>query len=128
MVSLPTELEYHIISFNPNLSGVCKGWEEEIKVIRFNAIQKISNWYYKRLCKKDSVERDVRDWIRKMIVHYPEEYFLGYPEWIVNMLALNNTLLDILPSKVSRKKSHVRDWMMNMPLTLNDWHYYTRWW
>lgn len=117
---LPVELQYMILSFVPysKLRIICKDWDEEVKNIQSTSVTTISKWF--RLKRVNDEYNDVRSLIRYYVIHYPDEYFLKYPEFTVRKLGLNPELL-ILPNLKNRKRSDVRDWMMNIPISFSDW-------
>ena len=122
-MALPPELQYMVLSFVPQSEfiPVCKGWENEIQNIQKKAADKIGSWYKPR---KVSENYDtVPEMVRYFVVHYPEDFFLMYPEATVLKLGLNEELVTVLPSLVGRMRSEVRDWMLNMPIELEDWIY-----
>jgi hypothetical protein len=125
-MSLPDEIQYIIISFvSPIIlnSYVCKAWNIEIKNIKKKSASIISNWYYKKKIPADW--KNMVDMIRCYVVRYPDNYFIQYPEWTVNRLNLNPSLLETLPNfsgpNKNRKRSDVRDWLLNLPISLNEW-------
>lgn len=122
-MSLPYELELNIISFVPefNMGLVCKIWKKKIDTIRKTAVNAIGKWYRPRRITENW--NNVHDLVRHMIVHYPDEFFLPYPEFTVGKLRLNEELLLILPPIQRRKRSDVRNWMLNIPIELDDWFY-----
>lgn len=122
-MALPPELQYMVLSFVPQSEfiPVCKGWENEIQNIQKKAADKIGSWYKPR---KVSENYDtVPEMVRYFVVHYPEDFFLMHPEVTVLKLGLNEELVTVLPSLVGRMRSEVRDWMLNMPIELEDWIY-----
>lgn len=122
-MTLPPELQCMVISFVPQSEfiPVCKGWENEIQNIQKKAADKIGSWYKPR---KVSENYDtVPEMVRYFVVHYPEDFFLMHPEATVLKLGLNEELVAVLPSLVGRMRSEVRDWMLNMPIELEDWIY-----
>lgn len=120
---LPSEIQYKIISFSHNLkmSFVCKNWNREIKIIRRKYANYIGLWYSNK--RVNSFYNDIKQMVRWLVVKYPESSFLQYPEFAVYKLRLNPFLLDILPDIENRKKSDVKSWMLNMPITLDDWEF-----
>lgn len=119
-MDLPSELVYMVISYNPRpkFRQVSKNWKNEIDTIR-KPVETIEKWYKKRKARDDY--DTIKELVRWYVVHYPNEFFMTYPEFTVNKLRLNNTLLDVLPPLDTRKRSDVRDWMLNMPISVNDW-------
>lgn len=125
-MSLPDELELNIISFVPefHLGLVCKTWKKEIDTIRKTAVNAIGKWYRPRRITENW--NNVQEFVRYMVVHYSHkyyEYFRKYPEFTVKKLGLNKELLSIIPPIEKRKRSDVQKWMLNMPISLNDWDY-----
>jgi hypothetical protein len=120
-MSLPYDLQYIIISFGPR-SGfitVCKNWAEEIKNIQQKATNTIGKWYKpKRVMEKFYT---VPEMVRYFVIHYPDKFFLRHPEATISSLGLNEQLTTILPPLVNRKRSEVRDWMLNIPIGFEDW-------
>jgi hypothetical protein len=116
-----------IIEFVPYSSfrTVCQDWNAEIKKIQKKAANIISVWY--NLKKSSFTESEdsgtVPELVRHYVLHYPNEYFMVYPEFTVSKLHLPPIVLAVLPPLDHRKRSDVRDWMMNIPLTLNEWKY-----
>lgn len=122
-MALPPELQYMVLSFVPQSEfiPVCKDWKNEIQNIQKNAADKIGSWYKTR---KVSENYDtVPEMVRYFVVHYPEHFFLKHPEFTVSKLRLNGELVTVLPSLDVRRRSEVRDWMLNMPIELNEWYY-----
>lgn len=122
-MALPPELQYMVLSFVPHSEfiPVCKDWKNEIQNIQKNAADKIGSWYKTR---KVSENYDtVPEMVRYFVVHYPEHFFLKHPEFTVSKLRLNEELVTVLPSLVDRRRSDVRDWMLNMPIELEEWSY-----
>lgn len=122
-MSLPSELQYIIISFDPRSEfiPVCKDWSEKIKSIRQKAVDTIGKWY-----KSNRVNIDyntVPEMVRCFVIHYPDNLFLMRPEYSVAKLGLNSELLTVIPPLLVRKRRDVRDWMMNMPISFSDWMY-----
>jgi hypothetical protein len=127
---LPPELQYMIISFVPHSDfiTVSKDWSKEIKSIQKKSVNIIGEWY------KSKRVRDhystVYEMIRFFVIHYPTEFFLMHPESTVLRLGLNESIVTVIPTLANRKRSDVRDWMMNMPINLDDWlsvgYFYTR--
>lgn len=120
---LPYELQRDIISFVPefHIGLVCKNWKKEIDTIHKTAANSIGEWYRTRRITENL--NNVNELVRHMVVHYPYEFFITYPEFMVGKLGLNEELLSIIPPIQYRKRSDVRDWMLNMPFSLNDWFY-----
>ena len=118
---LPPELQYHIISFYPcgDLKPVCKDWNDEIKIIHKYAANTIGNLYIKVSENYTTIE----EMVRYYVVHYPNEFFIVHPEFAVKKLDLNEDLLSILPPPEDRKRSDVRNWMLNMPISVDDWNF-----
>lgn len=116
---IPSELQYKIISFIPSgeLCLVCKEWNEEIKNIQKEYVDMIGLWYKKRKVHEYHIK--LSGMVRYYVVHYPKEFFISYPESIVRKLGLNTDLLSVLPND-NRKRSQVRDWILNMPITVSD--------
>jgi hypothetical protein len=126
MICIPIEIVYEIISYSPinKYNTVCKTWNIEINRIRRNAYIKISNWYKKRVCPKFvniSNFITVKNMLRSMIIHYPPNKFISYPEKIVRILNINLDMLDILPLIYIRKRSDVCLFILNLPLELSDY-------
>jgi hypothetical protein len=124
-MSLPLELQNIIISFCPHSRNltVCKEWNAEIKNIQKNSVKTIESWYKKYILNNHSNYTSVEDMVRYYVIHYPEYLFMKYPEFIVIKLELTEELLTVLPTIETRKRSHVRDWMLSLPIDLNDWIY-----
>ena len=113
-MTIPLELQYIVISFIPQSSVylVCKDWNNEIKNIQKNAVNIIGLWYKKKLITFQYFS--VRNIVRYYIICCPEENFIEYPEYIVTNLRLNECILSVLPSILLRKRSEVRDWILNI--------------
>lgn len=123
-MSLPLELQFLIISFTPetDLKSVSREWNDEIKIIQKKAVDKISNWYYKNR-PHEYWAGNVNRLIRYYVINYPDDEFMVYPEFTVDKLRLNHELITVLPVLGSRRRSDVRDWMLNLPIGINDWMY-----
>lgn len=117
---IPTEIQYMIISFIPEgeFRLVCKDWNNEITNIQKEYANIIGLWYKKRKIHEYHIK--LSDMVRYYVINYPTEFFISYPESIVRNLGLNNDLLSVLPNQNIRKRSQVRDWMLNMPITMSD--------
>jgi hypothetical protein len=122
-MALPSELQYMILSFVPQSEfiPICKNWAEEIKSIQKKAVDKIGSWYKLKKLREDY--DTVHEMIRYFVLYYQHDFFLMLPEFTVLKLDLNQQLIDVLPDLVGRKRSDVRDWMMNMPIDLDEWLY-----
>ena len=120
-MDLPTEMRYIIISFVPQsrFLTVCKEWKNQIKNIHKKSANIIGSWYKKRISILES--ESVIDIVRYYIIHYPEIWFIDRPEYIVSNLGLTEELLTVLPPGTYRKRSEVRDWLINMPIDIEDW-------
>lgn len=121
-MSLPPELQYNIMSFIPfsPLKSVCKEWGKEIDNIQKKSVDVISEWYWKRRVQHQDYGLDIKTMIRNLVLYATNESFLTLPEAIVYILGLNDVLLDVIQPRL--KKSDVRDWMINLPITLDDWY------
>jgi len=119
-MNLPFELQCKIISYTPYYEFflVCKSWKEEINSIRIKAVDIISRWYLKKRLMYSS--NNIFNMIRYRIIYYPDN-LLFLPEFIVFRLNLNEELLSLIPDLLNRKKSDVRDWLINLPLDIEDW-------
>jgi len=125
-MSLPPELQYNIISFIPFSStpycrSVCKEWGKEINSIQKKYVDVISNWYWKRRIGFDF--KTTNEHIRYLILDYFHKDFIILPEKIVSILGLHMGLVNVVRPKNTRKRSDVKDWMMNLPLDVEDWKY-----
>jgi len=60
------------------------------------------------------------DLIRYYVIHYDREYFIKLPEIIVRKLHMNVMILDVIAPIEIRRRSNVRDWMLSLPITLED--------
>jgi hypothetical protein len=120
---LPPEIVYKIISYVPQTSfrGVSKDWKSEIDYILGKSVKKIEKWYKNRKTQDDY--NTIKELVRYYVVHYPDEFFIRHPEFAVKKLGMNISLLDVIPSQPTRKRSDVRDWMLNLPIQVNDWAY-----
>ena len=114
LMTIPLELQYIVISFIPQSSVylVCKDWNNEIKNIQKNSVNIIGLWYKTKLIKSQYFS--TRNILRYYIICCPEENFIEYPEYIVINLRLNKCILSVLPSISLRKRSEVRDWILNI--------------
>jgi len=122
-MSLPSDIQYMIIKFVPHssLMTVCRKWNNEIKNNRKNAAKAIGSWYKKRVFEHTYTCRFVQKLVREIIIYCPNEFFIIYPEFTVRKLNLEEELLSTLPTP--RKRSDVRNWMLNMPISLHEWRY-----
>jgi hypothetical protein len=122
-MELPVEMELNIISFAPEhqMGLICKAWQEEINAIRKNAVDTIGKWYRPRRSTNDY--NTVTAFVRHLVINYPNEHFLLHPEFTVRKLGLNPKILTVLPPLPIRKRSNVRDWILNVPISFSDWIY-----
>ena len=123
-MDLPTEMQNIIISFlqaQPGFLTVCKEWKKQIKNIQTKSANIIGSWYKKRL--SGFGRQSVKEKIRYAIVHSPEKWLTHYPEWIVLGLDLTEELLTVLPRIKNRKNSDVRNWLINLPIDMEQWRY-----
>jgi len=122
-MSFPLEIELYIISFIPfsELALVCKEWEKKINYTRKKSSLIIEKFYLKNKIK-DNVTNNTQ-LIRLLSVKYENKYFLPYPELSIRKLGLNTELLTLLPPLKDRKRSDVKTWMLNMPITFSEWLY-----
>lgn len=122
-MDLPSELIYKIISYTPQTEflTVSKEWKGEINSILAKSVKTIEKWYKNKKPQNDY--NTIQELVRYYVVHYPNEFFMVYPEFTIRKLNLNPNLLDVIPQPDIRKRSDVRDWMLNMPLSVNDWVY-----
>lgn len=71
----------------------------------------------------DLFNREFKD-VKELIIHYyqnyPEQFYLGYPEFAVFKLKLDKSYLNGLPKLENRKREQVRNWMFNSKLTLQQ--------
>lgn len=124
---LPQEIQYMIIEFIPcsEYLTVNREWNAEIKSIQKKAANTIGAWYKKKMlqttCESEHTYSSVQQMVRHYVIRYPDEFFIGYPEFVVFKLDLEDDLLSVLPSPINRKRSDVRDWMLNIPIDLEDW-------
>ena len=120
-MDLPTEMRYIIISFVPQsrFLTVCKEWKNQIKNIHKKSANIIGSWYKKRISILES--ESVINIVRYYIIHYPEIWFIDHTEYIVSNLGLTEELITVLPPVTNRKRSEVRDWLINMPIDIEDW-------
>jgi hypothetical protein len=124
-MSIPLDLQYMIISYIPQseLKYVCKKWNKKIQKIQKDALNVIGVWYQKIYNRHSSVE----EMVRFAVIYVDYLIFILIPELTVYNLRLNDGLLKILPSIKDRKRSDVRDWMNNLPLTLEEWYEVRDW-
>lgn len=54
---------------------------------------------------------------------YPNEHYFNYPEFTVNKLRLSHRSLNSLPEKTQRTRKHIREWMTNQRLSVDEWIY-----
>jgi len=122
-MSIPLEIELYIISFIPfsELALVCKDWKKEINSIRKKSLLIIEKFYLRNKITNDF--KTNIDLIRNLCVNYESKYFLPYPEFATSKLGLNTELLTLLPPLKDRKRSDVKTWMLNMPISLSEWFY-----
>lgn len=122
-MDLPLELVYKIISYVPytDFRSVSKEWKGEIDYILGKSIKSIEKWY--KMWKPRTDYFTIEGLVRYYIVYYPVEYFISYPELVVQKLGLSVSLLDVIPNRDIRKRSDVRDWILNMPISVNDLNY-----
>jgi hypothetical protein len=108
---LPSEIQSIIISFAPhsNYSAVCKQWSKEIKNKQKIAVNIIELWY--KYIHNNPLKIN---FINRYISGCHSLFISSIPDIIVKTLELNEILLDVLP--VTRKRSDVRDWLLNLPL------------
>ena len=131
-MSVPPEIQHMIISFIPHSSllTVCKEWNSEIKNIQKKSVDKIGRWYKKNILHltDDHLYNSVYDYVRCRVLYYPNEIFIGYPEYIVISLALPPQLLevDVIPPPHIRTRKDVRNWLINMPFDLSVWEFLSR--
>jgi len=52
--------------------------------------------------------------------HYPDKYYLNFPEFCVNKLKLDIALLHSLSPKSERTRDDIRDWCKRAKLTYDD--------
>ena len=126
-MSLPSELQYKIISFSPNSQFrlVCRIWNQEIRDIHKKSVSVIENWYYNKRIQK--IPNNSKDFIRYYVVYYPHHMFIAFPELIVLKFNINTEVLSVIPPLHNRQRSHVRDWLWNIPLELYEWIYSGDW-
>lgn len=58
--------------------------------------------------------------IASYYLHYPTEFYLKYPEFVVHKLQLDKKILNGLPKVENRKREHIRNWMFHSKLTLEQ--------
>jgi hypothetical protein len=122
-MDLPTEMRNIIISFVPQsrFLTVCKDWKNQIKNIQKKSANIIGSWYKKRISVLGSKNESVIKIVRYYVIHCPEIWFIDHPEYIVSNLGLTEELLTVLPPITNRKRSEVRDWLINIPIDIEDW-------
>jgi hypothetical protein len=123
-MDLPTEMQNIIISFlhaQPGFLTVCKEWKKQIKNIQTKSANIIGSWYKKRL--SGFGRQSVKEKIRYAIFQRPEKWIPHYPEEIVFGLDLTRELLTLLPRIKYRKKRDIRDWLINLPIDIDQWRY-----
>ena len=53
--------------------------------------------------------------------YYPNKFYLSYPEFAVTKLGLDNKILDILNTDISkRSRENIRDWMKISTMSFDD--------
>ena len=116
---IPQELQFIIVSFTPftEFKPVCKNWNNEINNIQKTAANIIGKWY----TPVSSEYTNIKEMVRYYVIYHPPPFFITHPEFIVDLFALNKELLTLLSPVEYRKRSDIRDWMMNMPIILEDW-------
>jgi hypothetical protein len=123
-MSLPHVIQNIIISFthysDPLMTFVCKHWHSEIVKTKTKAVCTISKWYYSRRIPLYYTTNT--QMIRSYVIRCPDYDFITYPEWVVDRMRLNYLLLNDLPPLfgMKRKRSHVRDWLLRLPVDLKD--------
>jgi hypothetical protein len=124
-MSIPVDLQYMIISYIPQseLKYVCKKWNKKIQKIQKDALNVIGVWYPKIYNRYSTIE----EMVRFAVIYVDYLIFILIPELTVYNLRLNDGLLTILPSIKDRKRSDVRGWMNNVPLTLEEWYQVRDW-
>jgi hypothetical protein len=120
-MAIPIELQYMIVSFTPQstLKQVCKDWNDEIEKIHKAASNTIGKWY-PNVCKDYTT---IEEMVRYYVIYYKDELFIQHPEYAIYRLYMNPILLSVLPPIEDRKRSNVRDWILNMPITLDEWSF-----
>lgn len=58
--------------------------------------------------------------IASYYIHYPNDFYLKYPEFAVHKLGLDKKILNGLPKIDNRRREHIRNWMFHSKLTLNQ--------
>jgi len=112
MNNIPTELKYEILRYanGDNLFLVSKFWNDEMKLYK-KAVSKISNWYFGY--KLNIYSYDTRgEFIRDLVLNHKN--LLTYPEFCV-FCGFNKSLISVLPALPKRKRSHVLEWVRNLP-------------
>jgi len=130
MLVLPNDIEYEIIKYIPfpKYSLVSKLWSGEISRLRYEALKTIIRWYRKRMCPKPFnfnpfFPKTVRNLLRSMMVHWHPNRFLVFPENIINTLGINDMLLTVLKPVKYRTPRDIYDWVINLPLIVDDFEY-----
>jgi hypothetical protein len=54
---------------------------------------------------------------------YPDEHYFNYPEFTVKKLGLLSKTLDSLLKETQLTRKHIRNWMTNQNLSVEDWIY-----
>lgn len=65
----------------------------------------------------------IEDLIQYYYHVYPNKHYFSYPEFTVKKLGLSHRCLDSLPENTKRTRKHIRDWMTNQRLSVEDWLY-----
>jgi hypothetical protein len=127
-MSLPIEIQEYILSFlssnHNNLLLVNKDWLK----INYNNIKKsiniLSNWYNKNKIIHNDYEYDsTHQLIRNKCIVYEKRILIEHPEFIIHKLNLPENLLSKISSKNIRTAKEVREFLINLNLSLNDWSY-----
>jgi len=58
--------------------------------------------------------------IASYYIHYPTDFYLRYPEFVVHKLGLDKSILNGLPKLENRRREHIRNWMFHSKLTLKQ--------
>ena len=124
-MSLPEDIELMALDYvlnQVNLALVCKSWNAELKRNKYRAAKKILRWWQKRrVSENDEYNKLMRLKFKK----YRMEWIINHPEFTINKLRLEDSLLDGLPPIDVRKPSDVRRWYFSMKGTISyeDWMY-----
>ena len=115
-MNLSLDVEKIIIDFchiDKNLTLVFKNWNDYIKLKKKIAVNIIGQWYKTKIFSESSKYDSPGLLLRQKLKEYKHEWFIEQPEFIVVKGGLDQNLLDLVPNVLIRKKSDVRNWILN---------------